>query len=64
MENVQFWTIVGLIIASFGTLASVMIFMINKLDGDIKSLSNRMDGHAQRIDQLYTMFCDLLKERK
>jgi hypothetical protein len=60
MENVQFWTIIGLIIASFVTLASVMIFMIDKLDEDIQSISKE----TQIIYQVYRLLGDLLKERK
>jgi len=63
--------IIGLNVAMFGLFSTVMYWMINRLDSDIKSvgadvkaLSSRMDGHATRIDQLYKMFVDLLKERK
>ena len=58
-------------LAIIGSLGGLMIWICNKLDGDIKGMSARldsqgvrMDGHAKRIDQLYTMFVDLLKERK
>ena len=64
-------TIVGVNIALIGLLATLIIWMVNKLDTDVKilgdrmdKLGNRLDGHAQRIDQLYRMFVDLLKERK
>lgn len=59
------------VVAIIGSLGGLVIWMTNKLDGDIKSLSSRMDAHAvrmdshaKRIDQLYNMFVDLLKERK
>lgn len=55
------WIQVITIIASLGGL---MIYLIQRMDADIKSLCNRLDGHATRIDQLYKMFVDLLKERK
>lgn len=75
MNDMQFWSLVGLIVSTTGTLASIMIWITNKHDSDIKANSNkhdsdiksiliRLDGHAKRIDQLYMMFCDLLKERK
>jgi hypothetical protein len=32
------------------------------MGNDLKSIGNRLDGHATRIDQLYRMFVDLLKE--
>lgn len=57
-------TIIGVNIALFGALATIIIWMVNKLDGDIKSLGSRLDGHATRIDQLYVMFVNLLKEQK
>lgn len=67
----QIWTIAAINIAMFASLASVIIWTVNKLDADVKglgsrmdSLGSRLDGHAQRIDQLYKMFVDLLKERK
>lgn len=71
MDWIQIITIIGVNVAIFGSLASIMIWTVNKLDADVKSigsdvkaLSSRMDGHATRIDQLYKMFVDLLKERK
>ncbi len=71
MDWSQVWTIIGINLAIFGALATLIIWTVNKLDTDIKgvgsqlsTLSNRMDGHAMRIDQLYKMFVDLLKEGK
>lgn len=62
-------TIIGFNIAIFGAMATLVYWMVNRIDNDvkslstdIKSLSNRLDGHAMRIDQLYKMFIDLLKE--
>lgn len=63
------------VITIIGVLGSIIIWMVNKLDTDVKSACTRLDGHAQRIDQLYVMFCklqedtnkkfyDLLKEKK
>jgi len=40
-----------------GTLGTFTFWLFNKLDSDIRS------SH-QRIDQLYGMFIDLLKDRK
>lgn len=64
-------TIIGMNIAMFALFSTVIYWMINRLDTDIKSvgndvkaLSNRLDGHAMRIDQLYRMFVDLLKDSK
>ena len=78
MDTNTMWTIIGTGIAVIGVnitlfaaLATLIIWIVGKLDSDIKGvgervdkLGNRLDGHAQRIDQLYKMFVDLLKERK
>ncbi len=58
------WAIIGVNVALFGILTTVMVWAVNKLDSDVKSIGSRLDGHAMRIDQLYRMFVDLLKERK
>ena len=66
-------TIIGVNIAMFGALATLVYWMVNRIDSDVKSMSaeikadiksitTRLDGHAMRIDQLYKMFVDLLKE--
>jgi len=57
-------TIIGANIALFAILATLIIWVVNKLDSDIKSIGTRMDSHATRIDQLYKMFVDLLKAGK
>ena len=69
MDWYQVATIVGVIIGFMAIIITLGIWAINKLDGDIKSLSidvksmgTRLDGHAMRIDQLYHMFIDLVKE--
>jgi 4-aminobutyrate aminotransferase-like enzyme len=64
MEWAQVFTIVGVNIALIAALATLIVWVVNKLDADVKSIGNRLDGHAMRIDQLYKMFVDLLKERK
>lgn len=57
MDWIQVLTIIG-------SLSAFIFWMFTKLDSDIKSLGNRLDGQCQRIDQLYQMFIDLLKEKK
>lgn len=57
MDWIQTFTIIGV-------LGGFMFFMMQRIDNDVKSLGNRLDGHARRIDQLYTIIIDLLKERK
>lgn len=85
MELSQTFTIiaavVGVNIALFGCIATLVVWAVNKIDSDVKSvgsridtdvksigvrmdsLASRMDGHASRIDQLYLMFCDLVKKK-
>jgi hypothetical protein len=53
-RNFMDWIQVITIIVTLGTF---MFWMLNKLDSDIKS-SN------QRVDQLYQMFIDLLRDGK
>jgi len=37
---------------------------MDRADARHDKIEVRLDGHAARLDQLYQMFCDLLKERK
>jgi hypothetical protein len=62
-------TIIGVNITLFAALAAMLYWMINRVDMDVKNIGTRidkmdarLDGHAMRIDQLYRMFVDLLKE--
>lgn len=78
MDWIQVATIIGVNIALFGGLTTLSMWVVNKLDKDVDKIDSkvdkigskmdaferRMDGHAARIDQLYQMFVDLLKERK
>jgi hypothetical protein len=64
MDWAQILTIVGVNIALLAALAGLIIWAVSKLDSDMKSIGSRLDGHAARIDQLYRMFIDLLKEGK
>lgn len=64
-------TIISVQVALFGLFATVFYWMISSLDSDVKavgsdvkSITSRLDAQATRIDQLYKMFVDLLKERK
>lgn len=57
MDWTQTFTIIG-------ATGAFVLWAYSKLDTDIKNLSARMDQSNTRIDQLYTMFIDLLKERK
>lgn len=68
MDWIQTFTIIFSII---GVLGGFMFFMmqrfekdISRIDTDIKSAVNHLDGHARRIDQHYTIIIDLLKVRK
>ena len=51
-------------ITIIGSLGGFMMYFLNRIHNDVKSIGARLDGHATRIDQLYKMFVDLLKERK
>ena len=71
MEWTQTLAIIGVNAAMIGALATLIVWVVNKLDGDIKSICTRMDrmdsrldGHAQRIDQLYSLILDILKQGK
>ncbi len=50
--------------ALFAIIIGLMIYLFTRLDSDINKLTNRLDRHASRIDQLYQMFIDLLKAAK
>lgn len=63
------------VITIVGSLGAFMFWMFNKLDADIKSSNEVMQGNirhltamqaeqSKRTDKLYQMFVDLLKERK
>lgn len=71
MEWNQTYTIIGVNIGLIGALATLIIYVVNRLDTDIKGVCSRMDkmdsrfeSHSARIDQLYRMFVDLLTEKK
>jgi hypothetical protein len=55
------WIQAIVIIASLSTF---MFWIFSKLDTDIKLSNQRQDLQMQRIDQLYSMFIDLLKHEK
>ncbi len=64
MDWVQVMTIIGVNLGGLALLATLIVWSINKVDADVKSIGTRLDGHATRIDQLYRMFVDLLKEKR
>ncbi len=61
---IQVLTIIGVNVTLIGALATVIIWTVNKMDADVKSACTRLDGHAMRIDQLYKIIIDMLKDRK
>ncbi len=70
MDWVQVSTIVGVNGGLIAVLATLIIWAVNKLDGDIKSISTRLDvydkkfeAHSQRIDQLYTVIISILEKK-
>lgn len=50
--------------AIIGSLGAFTFWLFTKLDNDIKSAHARQDAQMARIDQLYQMFVDLLKDGK
>ena len=64
MDWTQTYTIIGVLVGLFTIFTGFFVWMVNRIDSDVKSIGSRLDGHAQRIDQLYKMFVDLLKEMK
>lgn len=52
------------VVAIIGSLGGLMVYFLQRIEKDVDKLGARLDGHAQRIDQLYVMFVDLLKEVK
>ena len=63
MDWAQILTLAGINIALIAAMTTMVIWTTTKHDAEIKSIVNRVDGHAGRIDQLYQMFVDLLKEK-
>lgn len=47
-----------------GTAIVFVVVAFSKIHQDLSALNSRLDVHSRRIDQLYQMFVDLLKERK
>ncbi len=71
MTTTDLITIVGVNFTLLLGMGGMFYWLISRLDADIKSINdhmksftNRMDSHATRIDQLYAMFVQLVKERK
>lgn len=64
MSTQDLVTIIGVNVALFGALTTMVYWMVNRIDTDVKGACSRLDGHAMRIDQLYKMFVDLLQEQR
>lgn len=72
MNSIQIFAMIASIVipivASFiGVMfwfISDMRIQIGRVDSDIKAQGERTDNAMARIDKLYTMFVDLLKDRK
>lgn len=47
-----------------GVLGGFLVYHANRVDNQIIALNQRIEGINQRLDQLYGMFIDLLKEGK
>lgn len=57
-------TVVGFVYMFLRNMKDDLGRRIDRIDIDVKSCVARLDTHATRIDQLYQMFVDLLKEGK
>ena len=64
MTTQDLMTILGVNVGMFAALTTLVYWMVNRIDADVKSCCSRLDSHATRIDQLYRMFVDLLKAGK
>jgi hypothetical protein len=73
MDWNQIFIIVVEIFGVVGSIGGFVLWSTTKLDGDLKLLASRIDNDTKmlisridsshaRIDQLYQMFVDLLKE--
>lgn len=69
MDWTQVYVIIGVIAAISGVAITIQLWVMNKIDTDVKGLSSRidsavkrLDGHAQRIDQLYGTIIEMLKK--
>lgn len=52
------------VITVISVLGGFMFYEFTGLHNDIKSLNDRQDAQMARIDRLYVMFIDLLKDKK
>lgn len=78
MDWYQVGAFIGVNIALFGAMTTLVIWAINKIDNDVKSigtrvdsigtrvdsLGNRLDVHAKRIDQMYSIILKILNDKK
>jgi len=64
MDWLQVFTIIGVLGGFIFFMMQRMHSDMLRLDGEIKSMGSRLDAHANRIDQLYKMFVDLVKTVK
>jgi hypothetical protein len=62
--NQQLITFIGVNIGLFAALASLVVWTVNKHDARLDKMDSKFESHSARIDQLYKMFVDLLKEKK
>lgn len=63
MDWVVGLTVIGVNIALFGAMTTLIVWSINKMDADVKSIGTRLDGHATRIDQLYSVMLKIMEKK-
>jgi len=64
MENKASWVTHLEFIVIFITLLSIFFSLDSKIEQQCISANSRIDQTNARLDQLYTMFIDLVKEQK
>jgi hypothetical protein len=62
MDWIQTFTVMSVLGGIMFYLMGRVDGALNRMDQDLKSLHNDMTAANQRIDTLYQMFVDLLKE--
>jgi hypothetical protein len=67
----QVYTIISVNVGLISALAALIVWIVTKVDTDVKNIGVRMDkmdsrheSHSARIDQLYKMFVELLQAKK
>lgn len=60
----QTLTVIGIMVAMLSIFAGLMVYFFNKVDNHMTKIEGRLNSHSARIDMLYQMFVDLLKDER